>query len=287
MGIAPGIWIKEFSIIALPGFPIEIKSIWPEAKKIIQSLDFKKIHTRIIPIWGLGESHIFSILNLPPQIQVGVHALPFGCRLFISSLDKKDVEESTRKIKSEFSGHIVQNPLMELVDVFRKKKYSIGTVESCTGGLMAKLITDEPGVSDIYSGSIVCYSNRTKHSLLGVSESTLEIYGAVSERTAYEMTVGALKKLNSTIVLVTTGIAGPTGGTPDKPVGTVYVTIGDKEEKKIWVCKYFFPLGRDRFRQATSYAIFLNLYQKYIFFDNAIIWQEKGLGKTFKVFDMP
>ena len=287
VGIAPGIWLKQLSLIALPGFPIEIKSIWPEAKKIIQNLNFQKIHTSIIPIWGLGESHVFSILNLPPQIQIGVHALPFGCRLFLSSANKKNITESTKKIELMFSGHTVHNPLMVLIDVFRKKKYSIGTIESCTGGLMAKLITDESGVSDIYSGSIVCYSNQIKHSLLEISESTLKTYGAVSERTAYEMAVGGLKKLDSSIILVTTGIAGPTGGSLEKPVGTVYIAIGDKKEKKIWVCKLFFPLGRDRFRTATSYAIFLNLYQKYIFFDNTIIWQKKGLGKAFKVFDMP
>ncbi len=284
VGIAPGIWLKEFALIALPGFPSEIRSIWPEAKQIIQNLNLKKTHTEIIPIWGIGESDVFSKLNLSSKIEVGVHALPFGCRLFLSSQDKKLLNNSAEELKSTFIGHVVDNPLLEFIQHLREKKYSLGTVESCTGGFIAKLITDEAGVSDIFDGSILCYSNRIKELLLGVSSNILAKYGAVSEQVVLELAQKGLKKLDSDILLAVTGIAGPNGGSKEKPVGTVYIAIADKKESKVWVCKLFLPLGRNRFRIAVSYALFLNLYQKYIFFDNTITWKENGLGKKFKTF---
>ncbi len=100
----------------------------------------------------------------------------------------------------------------------------MGTAESCTGGGIAKYITDHPGVSDVYKGSIVTYSNEMKHSLLGVRNHTLENYGAVSSETAVEMVKGLVKKCHLQTAISITGIAGPSGGTSIKPIGLVYIS---------------------------------------------------------------
>ena len=286
VGIAPGIWMKELSLIALPGFPIEIRSIWKRAVKVIQGLPLKKIHTRIIPIWSIGESQVFSLLDTVREVEVGVHALPFGCRLFLSSGSQELLGNASQKIESLFSGHIIENPLLAVLGAFRAKKITLSTIESCTGGLLAKLITDEAGVSEIFYGSLICYSNAVKESLADVPERVLTAHGAVSRETVCLLARSGLKKFGSDIVLATTGIAGPGGGSRQKPVGTVYVAIADRKEAKIWAAKYFFPLGRERFRTSVSYALFMNLYQKYIFFDNTINWQEKGMGKDFTAHDL-
>ncbi|MFQ3647681.1 MAG: CinA family protein [Anaerolineae bacterium] len=105
----------------------------------------------------------------------------------------------------------------------------IGAAESCTGGLLISTLTDVPGSSRYVAGGIISYSNALKQALLGVYESTLAAYGAVSEPTAHEMALGALRRLNVDIALSVTGIAGPSGGTPEKPVGLVYIGAALRE----------------------------------------------------------
>ena len=114
----------------------------------------------------------------------------------------------------------------EIIGVLLKKKHStLGIAESCTGGYVSHLITSIAGSSAYFNGAIVSYSNEVKMSTLGVSKETLENYGAVSEQCAMEMAVGARRVLNSDYALSTTGIAGPDGGSPDKPVGMVWMAI--------------------------------------------------------------
>lgn len=108
----------------------------------------------------------------------------------------------------------------------------IGGAESCTGGLLISTLTDVPGSSRYVAGGIISYSNALKQALLGVSEDTLLTYGAVSEPTAREMALGALRRLNVDVALSVTGIAGPSGGTPEKPVGLVYVGAALRESNK-------------------------------------------------------
>ena len=286
VGLAPGVWIHKVPILALPGFPVEIKSIWPHALEKIKSLNLQKSNTAIVPVWGWGESSIFSMMDFPKEVEVGVHALGFGCRFFLTSKDQLILEKVTKEMKSRFPGCVIESPLMEVIQHFITQKKCLGTVESCTGGLLAKLLTDQPGVSQIFKGSVVCYSNDIKNSLLNVDEKVLNEKGAVSKETVCILALEGMRLLDSDIILATTGIAGPEGGSDEKPVGTVYTAIADKNEKKIWVKKYFFPIGRERFREAVSYVLFLNLYQKYIFFDNTERWENQGLGKGFEVFDL-
>ena len=118
----------------------------------------------------------------------------------------------------------------EIVEILKEKGLSVATAESCTGGLIAKLITDVSGSSEIFGYGIVSYSNEVKWQQLGVKRETVETYGAVSRQTAYEMCRCARKNGNADIGIATTGIAGPTGGTPEKPNGTCFIGYCDENK---------------------------------------------------------
>jgi PncC family amidohydrolase len=122
----------------------------------------------------------------------------------------------------------MNNPAAEIIDIMREKKLTLGTVESATGGLIAHLITNIPGSSDVFQGSIVSYSNEIKMKLVGVKETTLNKYGAVSPQVAEEMADGGRKALGVDICVVDTGIAGPTGATLGKPVGLFYLGLSHR-----------------------------------------------------------
>ena len=122
-------------------------------------------------------------------------------------------------------------PLEVIVgELLKKKKLTVSTAESCTGGSIAARLTSIAGSSEYFNGGIVAYSNEVKMNLLHVSPETLEVYGAVSEQTVIEMVKGAMKSMNSDCAVATSGIAGPTGGTPDKPVGTIWIAAGCKDK---------------------------------------------------------
>ncbi len=126
----------------------------------------------------------------------------------------------------------------KIVYELQKKKYTLTTAESCTGGLLAGRILNVSGASSVYNEGHITYSNEAKERLLGVSHDTLETYGAVSERTAAEMAKGAARVANANVGLSTTGIAGPTGGTPEKPVGLVYVGCAIGDEVVVEECRF-------------------------------------------------
>ena len=131
-----------------------------------------------------------------------------------------------------------------------EKDLTIVTAESCTGGLIGNLITDVPGASRYFLGGIIAYSNEAKIKLLGVKKETLEEYGAVSEECAREMVIGVTNLFNSDIGIATTGIAGPSGGSNEKPVGLVYV--GLKMREKVSVRRYFFDGNRKEIKRKIA-----------------------------------
>ena len=147
----------------------------------------------------------------------------------------------------------------ELSDMFWKEGLSLATAESCTAGNIAAVITAIPGRSHFYKGGIIAYSDEVKKNLLGVNPETLESKGAVSEEVVIEMAKGAMKSMNSDCAVATSGIAGPTGGTPDKPVGTVWIAATTKD--KVITFKASGDEGRKKnIENATLYA--LQLLQK-------------------------
>ena len=142
----------------------------------------------------------------------------------------------------------------ELSDMFWKEGLSLATAESCTAGNIAAVITAIPGSSHFYKGGIIAYSDEVKKNLLGVNPETLESKGAVSEEVVIEMAKGAMKSMNSDCAVATSGIAGPTGGTPDKPVGTVWIAATTKD--KVITFKASGDEGRKKnIENATLYAL--------------------------------
>ena len=141
-----------------------------------------------------------------------------------------------------------------LSDIFWKESLTLATAESCTAGNIAAMITAIPGSSRFYKGGIIAYSDEVKVNILGVSPETLASVGAVSEETVIEMVKGAMKSMNSDCAVATSGIAGPTGGTSDKPVGTVWIAAGMHD--KIITMKANGDEGRNKnIENATLYAL--------------------------------
>jgi PncC family amidohydrolase len=141
------------------------------------------------------------------------------------------------------------------------KLLTIGTVESATGGRIADRITNVPGSSDYFKGSVVAYSNEVKIALLGVKRKTLENYGAVSEQTALEMARGGKKLLNVDICVSDTGIAGPSGATPEKPLGLFYIGLATRDES--FSQKHAFPGNREGNKRDAAEAA-LNMLKQYL-----------------------
>lgn len=148
-------------------------------------------------------------------------------------------------------------------EFFWREGFTLATAESCTAGNVAAIITAVPGSSRFYKGGVVAYSNEAKETLLHVKKETLEAFGAVSEETVVEMVNGAMEALNADYAVATSGIAGPGGGTPDKPVGTMWVAAGTKG--KVLTAKLLEDEGRDKNIQAATaktLQLLLNLCQK-------------------------
>ena len=148
----------------------------------------------------------------------------------------------------------------KIVHFLKEKGYTITTAESCTGGLLAGRILNVSGASSVYNEGHITYSNEAKERLLGVSHETLETYGAVSKQTAEEMAKGAARAAKADVGLSTTGIAGPTGGTPDKPVGLVYVGCAIDDEVAVEECR--FQGTREENRNAAVEAALQLLWRK-------------------------
>jgi len=141
--------------------------------------------------------------------------------------------------------------IIELIEILRDRKLKIATAESCTGGLLAKKITDVSGASEVFEMGIVSYANRIKNEFLDVSNEVLDTIGAVSEETARQMAIGIADLAKSDIGVGITGIAGPGGGTKEKPVGLIYISVYLAKEKKCIVKKLLLDGNREEIREQT------------------------------------
>lgn len=151
----------------------------------------------------------------------------------------------------------------EISEIFWREGFSLSTAESCTAGNVAAIITAVPGSSRFYKGGVVAYANELKQNILHVKAETLETYGAVSEETVVEMVKGAMQAFDTDFAVATSGIAGPTGGTPEKPVGTIWVAAGNKDE--VITARLTEDDGRDKNIQAATkktLQLLLDLCQK-------------------------
>ena len=150
-----------------------------------------------------------------------------------------------------------------LVKLLTERKETLALAESCTGGLLANRITNVPGASKVFVAGHVVYANEAKINMLGVDKNLIEKHGAVSEPVAHAMAEGARARARSAYSLATTGIAGPTGGSEEKPVGTVYIALAFADQETM-VKRFFFPSDRETFKQLTAQAAFEMLRRRLI-----------------------
>ena len=241
VGMAPAVYID--GLVAFPGFPNELKNMFPKfLKYYVKENNLKtQIYIKDIITYGIGESVLENtVKDLFTEEGIFYEFLvkDYGTliRLQTSSENKKNVEKIVKKLYNRISEFIIgedndriENTIYECLNL-GKKPLTISTAESCTGGMIASKLIEVPGISENFIESIVSYSNEAKIKRLKVKKETLEKYGAVSEEVAREMLAG----LKTDVAISTTGIAGPGGGTKEKPVGLVYIGIRVKDEVKIF-----------------------------------------------------
>lgn len=254
-GTAPGFALEKDGklIISMPGPPREMKRMFElQVKPILESMQDNVIFYRIIRTFGLGESSMETVL-LPlidgqTDPTIATYAKEGECSLRVASkrATKEEavaaVDRMIEDVNQLIGEYIYSYDDEDLVDVVGKllleKHITISCAESCTGGLFAAALTDIPGISEVFERGIVTYSNRAKMEELGVKAETLDKFGAVSPETACEMASGLAEKTGSDLCISVTGIAGPGGGTAEKPVGLAYIGIAYKGQVKAVKSQY-------------------------------------------------
>lgn len=279
-GTAPGIAIEDDDgrlAVLLPGVPTELHTIVHEhllsfllARAPVRA---KPIRHRVVRTTGVPESTLseriaplipslepLSLASLPSAAGVDLRLTSWGA-LAADEVDAA-LDRAAKTIEERIGAYVYGRDQQDLADVIAhtlsERRLTLALAESCTGGLVAKRLTDVPGASAFLVAGLVPYADQAKERLLGVRRSTLEQHGAVSEQTAREMARGARATANTDAAVAITGIAGPTGGTPAKPVGTVWIAadVNDYTEAR----HYLLPGDREEIRERTAQAAFALLW---------------------------
>jgi len=257
-GTAPGmIWepIKGFTILTFPGVPSEMKTMWKETAYDFIKTKFSdnySFFSNTLKFAGIGESSVAEkindLLNLKNPT-VAPYANLGEVKLRITARAKNDLEAKNiikpikEKLNKDFSKFIFgeDNDTLPsvLIKELTKRNETIVFAESCTGGLLSSTLTSISGSSQVFQGSIVSYSNELKNSLLDISEEILQKYGAVSEEVCEAMAVNVKEKLGADWAIAISGIAGPNGGSKEKPVGLVYISISGPNNQLTNIKKLF------------------------------------------------
>ncbi len=240
-GTAPGLVLEidGTAIVVLPGVPSELRRLWqlaPDHPRLAPLFGRAVPRARkLIRTYGIGESHVADLFadlgGDPPGVETAICARRFEIEIDIradpgAETAAAEFAASMRRELGEWVFATDDAPMAEIVtDALRDRGWTLATAESCTGGAIARLITDIPGSSEVFLGAIVSYSDDAKHELLSVPSDVLAAHGAVSAETAAAMAAGARTALGADVAVSVTGIAGPGGGTKDKPVGLVYLHI--------------------------------------------------------------
>ena len=263
IGSARGLHLsnKSYHLFAMPGVPAEMKSMMTDTiLPWIESRSKSKIHVTVMRTTGIMESVLYEkvqgILDDYPQINVAFLPRFTGVDIRLTTSDKNTLNRLVDQISPVIQKYHFGGEGVELEDVVGKllikNRKTIATAESCTGGLIGDRLTNISGSSLYYKGGIVAYSNPVKEKTIGVKKETLDSAGSVSEETALEMARGIRNKLNADIGLSTTGIAGPKGGTKEKPVGLVYIAISYDRGEKVY--RFTFTPYRKTNKLMTSQA---------------------------------
>jgi nicotinamide-nucleotide amidase len=280
-GTAPGFFlpatahpVRSPALFVLPGPPRELnpmfrQSVIPLLRALVPAAGVE-IGRKIYRITGLGESLVEEAIGEKvlaiPGIELGYCARPGEVDLRIVG-NAAAIEQADTIITSKLQSWIFSTDDEDLAEVIVKllseRRETLAVAESCTGGLLANRITNVPGASKVFHAGYIPYANRAKIDLLGVDKKLIEEQGAVSEPVAVAMAIGTRQHASTTYALATTGIAGPSGGSETKPVGTVYVALA-AAEKKVRVKKFFFPGDRATFKELATQSAFEMLRRQLI-----------------------
>lgn len=277
-GTAPGMAIEKdgVHILVLPGPPRELKPMFRNcAVPYLMQFSDRIIVSHNIRTFGIGESLMAERVNdlfdaenptVAPYAKDGEALL----RVTAMARTKEEAENLCKpvinEIKSRLDGFVygVDYSCIEeaVIEKLKEKHMKVATAESCTGGLIAKRITDVPGASEVFDCGIISYANEIKHRVLGVSEDDLNKYGAVSEPVARQMAQGALKVSGADIAVSVTGIAGPDSDSTNKPVGLVYIGLADRDN--VWVRELRTSRKDRSYNRYVSASNALNMIRLYI-----------------------
>ncbi len=279
-GTAPGMWFEKNGkvFVSMPGVPHEMKGLMQE--KVIPKLQEHFVmpvivHQTILTA-GAGESMVADRIKhweakLPPHMKLAYLPNYGMVRLRLTSIgnDKNKLEEELEQQLAGLKPLIAEWFVIEadltmpqvVGKLLKERKQTTSTAESCTGGYIAHLLTLDPGASSNYKGTVVCYDNEVKIDILNVDRKTIDELGAVSEPVVEQMVKGALTKLKTDYAIATSGIMGPDGGSEKKPVGMVWVAVGNKD--KIITREFQFRFDRVRNIEMTAMNA-LNLLRKFI-----------------------
>lgn len=277
-GTAPGMAIEKdgVHILVLPGPPRELKPMFRNcAVPYLMQFSDRIIVSHNIRTFGIGESLMAEKVNdlfdaenptVAPYAKDGEALL----RVTAMARTKEEAENLCKpvinEIKNRLDGFVygVDYTCIEeaVIEKLKEKQMKVATAESCTGGLIAKRITDVPGASEVFDCGIISYANEIKHRVLGVSEDDLNKYGAVSEPVARQMAQGALKVSGADIAVSVTGIAGPDSDSTNKPVGLVYIGLADRDN--VWVRELRTSRKDRSYNRYVSASNALNMIRLYI-----------------------
>ena len=280
-GSAPGLWIETSGhiVILLPGVPSELRAMFEqEVRPRLTRLGHdERLFTRDLRITGLPESEVEQRVSplyaLYPDTETTILASPPGIQLHprVWSRDPAQanqiLDEMVKRMALALGEHLysTDGEMMEEVvaRVLTENRATIAVAESCTGGLLAERLTNIPGSSSYFLGGVVCYSNELKSALVDVPAELIESKGAVSPDVALALADGIRKRTGATIGVGVTGIAGPGGGTPEKPVGLVHIGIADERGPR--ERRFQFPGDRERIRMHASQTA-LDSVRRYFLF---------------------
>ncbi|AGA78694.1 competence/damage-inducible protein A [Echinicola vietnamensis] len=279
-GTAPGMWFEENGCVwmSMPGVPHEMQFLMENfvLPKIKTLFSLPVIYHKVIKTAGIGESWLADMIaewedQLPSHIKLAYLPSLGEVKLRLTAFGddinqlQEEVNQYIQQVKPLIKNYIYgydQETIAEAIGrILTLNKKTISIAESCTGGYVSHLVTAIPGSSNYFNGAITPYHNQFKTALLGVKESTLMAHGAVSEETVMEMASMVRKKFDADYGLATSGIAGPGGGSPEKPVGTVWIAIANREGVKTKKLQ----LAHDRLLNIQYSALtVLNLLRKVI-----------------------
>ncbi len=267
VGTAPGMLVREAGriIVMLPGVPVEMKSLWKSMKPVLvrevenrggKQLVFTTIHTTDLPESVIAERIEAEFPEVVPHLAYLPSYRGVSLRVMMGGENaQKQVRSYVDSLRRMFGDYVWgedEDTLEEVVGrLLRERRWKIAVAESCTGGLIGGAFTRVPGSSDYFWGGVISYANDVKENVLGVSREVLNQHGAVSAECARAMAIGVRKLLGVDLGVSATGIAGPGGGTTEKPVGLVYIGLASEDDA--FAFRFLFRGDRHKVREQTVY----------------------------------